>query len=88
MVLVDAPDLQEPQGGALVAQAELLGDPAARRVARDDRGLEPVEAQLVEAVAEQERDPSGHEPVPGVLPVDPVADERGLERARAARCRG
>ena len=50
-------------------------------VARDDRGLEPVQAQRLERVADDEDDTLGHVRVPAVRLVDPVADVTHLERA-------
>ena len=60
---------------------ELLRDPPARRVAGHDRRLEAVQAQVVEAVADDQRDALGDVAVPGVALVDPVADRRRLERS-------
>ena len=80
MVLVDAADLQEPPGHTLVAQPELVGHPAARRVARDDRRLDAVQPELLERVPEHQHDALGDVAVPGRGLVDPVADVRRLER--------
>src|SRR5579885_3070904 len=80
VVLVDATDLEEAQRGALVAQAELLRDTPARGVAGDDRRLEPVEAEVLEAVPHDEHDALRHEALSRVVAIDPVPDERALER--------
>ena len=62
-------------------KAELVGHPAALGVAGNDRRLHPVQAELLEPVADDQRDGVGRVAAAGVRLVDPVADERRLERA-------
>src|SRR5262249_14788404 len=55
--------------------------PPARRVAGDDRGLEPVQLQRLEGVLRDQHDALWHVAVAGERLVDPVADIAHLERA-------
>ena len=80
VVLPDAADLEEPGRGPFLAQAELLGDSAALRVAGDDGGLDAMEPEILEAETHHDRHTLGHETHAGVADVDPVAHEARLER--------
>src|SRR5262249_40304000 len=77
----DPADLEEPPGGSLLAQTELLGDTAAAVVARHDRRLHTVQAERFEPVADDQHHTLGYVAVPGVLGVHPVPDEARLERS-------
>src|SRR5262249_55140553 len=81
VILVDALDLQEALGDAFLAHAELLRDAPARGVARHDRGLDAMEPEHVERVAQQQQHTFRHVAAPGFGLVDPVTDVRGLERS-------
>src|SRR5437868_2801377 len=59
VVFVLALDLQETHGRALVAQPELVGYPAARTVAGNDRRFQPVQLQRVERVLHDQHDTLG-----------------------------
>ena len=80
MVLPHASDLEEPLRYPFVAKAELVRDAATGRVARDDCRLDAVQMQLLEPVPQDDGDALGDQVLSRVQGVDPVADERGLER--------
>src|SRR5215218_2999459 len=77
-LLPHAVDLEVAQRPALVAEPDLLRHPARGRVARDDRGLHPVQANVLEGVGERQADrATGVAPAAGAV-VDPVAERRVL----------
>ena len=88
VVLPHATDLEEPLRRPLVAHAELLGDTPAARVARDDRRLDPVQAELLERVTQDHGHGLGHVALARVAPRRSSSRRSPTGTDRAARCRG
>ena len=80
MVLPDTVDLQVALGQALLAQSQLLHDPAAVVIARDDRHLDAVQLQVFEGEPGQDDEGFGDVALAGELLPDPVTDVGVLER--------
>src|ERR1019366_3920457 len=81
-VVFPAPvDLEVAKSDTLAAQPELLGDPAARTVARDDRDLDPMKTDLFEGEPEQQHARLRHITTARLGLIDPVPDVGVLERS-------
>ena len=88
MVLPFAVDLQETQRHALIAQSELLGDPSAGPIPRDDRYLDAMKAERLEGKLQDDDHGLWRKAEPGHILIDPVADRPVLERAPSGSTTG
>src|SRR5580698_3841464 len=81
VVLPDAVDLEEAHSDAFLPEPQLGDHPPAGCVAGDDRDLDAVQPELLEAEAQDDRGGLGCVPLPGHCLVDPIPDEPVLERS-------